>query len=173
MGPFPQQRGHAGQPLPGSVCKGSQTAEFPTAALVLITANQWMPDSGQSKLLPLPSRGRLGRWAPGRGRGAGDGGAGPRSHPCVSQCPVACASCPACFSPVPVLTVPQPCCAGVLAAPAPTLQVLLTGHCSALGHFQLLPAARLPPALHCDSAPLPRGVCTNLSALFVLVLRTD
>lgn len=42
-----------------------------------------------------------------------------------------------------------------------------------LGHFQLLPAARLPPALHCDSAPLPRGVCTNLSALFVLVLRTD
>lgn len=52
---------------------------------------------------------------------------------------MACASCPVCFSPVRVLTVPQPCCtahSGVLAAPVPTLrpvQVLPVGHCSALG----------------------------------------
>ena len=70
MGP----RGHPGQPLPGSACKGSQTAEFPTAALVLITANQWMPDSGQSKPLLPPSRGLPSRWAA-AGGGTWDGSA--------------------------------------------------------------------------------------------------
>lgn len=67
-------RGHPGQPLPGSACKGSQTAEFPTAALVLITANQWMPDSGQSKPLLPPSRGLPSRWAA-AGGGTWDGSA--------------------------------------------------------------------------------------------------
>lgn len=96
-------RGHSGQPLPGSVCKGSQTAEFPTAALVLITANQWMPDSGQSKPLLPRSQGLLGRWAA-VGAGTWDGSADP-AH-CTSAFPDARKSH---VPQPPVLTASQLC----------------------------------------------------------------
>lgn len=96
-------------------------------------------------------------------------------HLCVAQCPKApCSSTPGAHCS-PALPGAASLCGGVLAAPVPTPcpcrccpRVLLCPR-----HFQLLPAARLSPAPSRDSALLPRGVCTNLSALFVLVLRTD
>lgn len=130
---------------------------------------RFRPEQTPAASFPGPP-GQVGSW---QGQGCRGWGRRPRVPPVRFPVPGDLHQLSRVLQPSPVLTVPQPCCTGVLAAPVPTLQVLLTGHCSALGHFQLLPAARLPAALHCDSAPLPRGVCTNLSALFVLVLRTD
>lgn len=179
-GTVPHWRGHVGRPFPGSVCEGSQAAEFPTAALVLITANQWMPDSGQSKLLrflPRPPQ----PVASLQGRNDQDGSPDPGDCTCISKCQRPTPACPACFTlPWCAACTPAlhgsaaPCREGMggelggpQAVPVPhTHRRCCWRDCSLARHSQLLQAARLPQPRAVIHPPFPAGFAqTSLLSL--------